>query len=235
MEKRALRYEGKAKKVYETADPNLLVVEYKDDATAFNAQKRGTIAGKGAVNNAVTSRLYPLLAEQGVPNHFVRQLSEREQLVQAVNIVPLEVVVRNVAAGSFAKRLGIEEGQLLSRPITELYYKSDALGDPLVNADTALSLGWASEAEIAEILRLAQRVNQVLQAFFATRRVQLVDFKLEFGVNAREQLLLADEISPDTCRFWDMDSGERLDKDRFRRDLGQVEEAYQEMLQRVLS
>ncbi len=230
-----LRYEGKAKRVYATPDPARFIVEYKDDATAFNAQKRGTILDKGVVNNHITAHLYPMLEQAGVPTHFIERLSEREQLVRAVEIIPVEVVVRNVAAGSFAKKLAIAEGTLLARPIVEYYYKSDVLGDPLINTDTAVSLGWATEAELARVRELALKVNSVLTPFFLARQIRLVDFKLEFGKTEGGEIVLADEISPDTCRFWDAESGEKLDKDRFRRDLGGVEDAYQEMLRRVLS
>ncbi|AFZ66291.1 phosphoribosylaminoimidazolesuccinocarboxamide synthase [Deinococcus peraridilitoris] len=230
-----LRYEGKAKKVYATDKPGEYIVEYKDDATAFNAQKRGTVADKGVVNNAITSVLYPRLEAAGVPTHFLAQLSEREQLVKAVEIVPVEVVVRNVAAGSFSKRLGLSEGVLLSQPVVEYYYKSDVLGDPLINTDTAVTMGWATEEDLAVIRTLALRVNAFLTPFFAARGVRLIDFKLEFGKTPDGEIVLADEISPDTCRFWDAQSGEKLDKDRFRRDLGGVEDAYQEMLRRVIS
>ncbi|WP_027480820.1 phosphoribosylaminoimidazolesuccinocarboxamide synthase [Deinococcus pimensis] len=229
-----LRYEGKAKKVFATDRPDEYVVEYKDDATAFNAQKRGTVAGKGAVNNAITAALYPRLEAAGVPTHFLERLSDREQRVRAVEIVPVEVVVRNVAAGSFSKRLGLTEGAPLARPVVEYYYKSDVLGDPLINDDTAVVMGWASEEDLATIRTLALRVRDFLTPFFEERGVQLVDFKLEFGKTPGGQIVLADEISPDTCRFWDARTGEKLDKDRFRRDLGGVEDAYQEMLRRVL-
>ncbi len=228
-----LRYEGKAKKVYATDHPGEFVVEYKDDATAFNAQKRGTVAGKGAVNNAITSALYPQLEGAGVPTHFLRRLSEREQLVRAAEIIPIEVVVRNVAAGSFSKRLGLPEGVILPRPVVEYYYKSDVLGDPLINTDTAVALEWATEYELGIVRALSLKVNAFLTPFFAARFVRLIDFKLEFGKTEGGQIVLADEISPDTCRFWDAETGEKLDKDRFRRDLGGVEDAYREMLRRV--
>lgn len=230
-----MRYEGKAKKVYATDDPGLYVVEYKDDATAFNAQKRGTIAGKGVVNNAVTSRLFPYLEAAGVPTHFVRKLSDREQLVRAVTIVPLEVIVRNRAAGSFAKRYGVEEGIDLDPIVIEWCYKSDALSDPPINDAAAVALGFATPDELETLFELSTRVNDALVPFFEARGLELVDFKLEFGRTADGELVLADEISPDTCRLWDLASGERLDKDRFRRDLGGVEEAYQEVLRRVLA
>ena len=228
-----LRYEGKAKRVYATPDPQQYIVEYKDDATAFNGVKKAQIAGKGAINNAITVAIYPQLETAGIPTHFIRQLSEREQLVKAVSIVPVEVIVRNVAAGSFSKRLGIEEGTPLPHPVIEYCYKSDALGDPLINTDTALSLGWATEPQLLKIRELALKVRAFLTPFFEARGVRLIDFKLEFGTLADGQVVLADEISPDTCRFWDASSGEKLDKDRFRRDLGGVEEAYAGMLERV--
>ncbi len=228
-----LRYEGKAKRVYATADPQQYVVEYKDDATAFNGVKRAQIEGKGAVNNAITVAIYPQLEAAGIPTHFIRQLSVNEQLVKAVSIVPVEVIVRNVAAGSFSKRLGIDEGTPLSRPVIEYCYKSDALGDPLINTDTVLSLGWATEAQLARIRELALKVRAFLTPFFGARGVRLIDFKLEFGTLAGGEVVLADEISPDTCRFWDAATNEKLDKDRFRRDLGGVEDAYAEMLRRI--
>ena len=228
-----LRYEGKAKRVYATADPQQYIVEYKDDATAFNGVKKAQIEGKGAINNAITAHLYPLLEAAGIPTHFVRQLSVSEQLVKAVSIVPVEVIVRNVAAGSFSKRLGIEEGTPLPRPVTEYCYKSDRLGDPLINTDTALSLGWATEAQLLRIRELALKVRHFLTPFFEARGVRLIDFKLEFGTLPGGEVVLADEISPDTCRFWDTATNEKLDKDRFRRDLGGVEDAYAEMLRRI--
>ena len=228
-----LRYEGKAKRVYATADPQQYVVEYKDDATAFNGVKRAQIEGKGAVNNAITVAIYPQLEAAGIPTHFIRQLSVNEQLVKAVSIVPVEVIVRTVAAGSFSKRLGIDEGTPLSRPVIEYCYKSDALGDPLINTDTVLSLGWATEAQLARIRELALMVRAFLTPFFEARGVRLIDFKLEFGTLAGGEVVLADEISPDTCRFWDAATNEKLDKDRFRRDLGGVEDAYAEMLRRI--
>ena len=228
-----LRYEGKAKRVYASADPSLYVVEYKDDATAFNGVKKAQIAGKGAINNAITAHLYPKLEAAGIPTHFVRQLSEREQLVKAVSIVPVEVIVRNVAAGSFSERLGSEEGTPLTHPVVEYCYKSDALGDPLINSDTALSLGWATEPQLLRIRELALKVRAFLTPFFEARGVRLIDFKLEFGTLESGELVLADEISPDTCRFWDAETNEKLDKDRFRRDLGGVEDAYSEMLRRI--
>lgn len=228
-------YEGKAKKVFATENPAEYIVQYKDDATAFNAQKRGSWAGKGAVNNAMTAHLFPILEEAGIPTHFIAKLSDTEQRVKAVTIIPVEVIVRNVAAGSFSKRLGIEEGTSLSRPVVEYCYKSDALGDPLINTDTALALGWATEEDLSRIRELALKIRDVLVPFFERRGVQLVDFKLEFGRLPSGEIVLADEISPDTARFWDIKTGEKLDKDRFRRDLGGEAEAYAEMLRRVTS
>lgn len=233
-EKLEQRYEGKAKKVFASSEPSRYIVEYKDDATAFNAQKRGTIEGKAVVNNAVSSRLFELLERAGVATHFVERLSEREQFVKAVDIIPVEVVVRNVAAGSFAERYGVEEGRPLRPTVVEWCYKSDALGDPPMNDDTAIALGWAGAAELATLRQSALKVNRVIGPFFAERGLKLVDFKLEYGRLASGDIVLADEISPDTCRLWDMQSGEKLDKDRFRRDLGGVEEAYREVLRRVL-
>ncbi|GAA4019637.1 phosphoribosylaminoimidazolesuccinocarboxamide synthase [Deinococcus rubellus] len=228
-----LRYEGKAKRVYATPNPTEYLVEYKDEATAFNAQKRGSWVGKGATNNAITAALYPKLEGVGIPTHFIAKLSDTEQLVKAVTIVPVEVIVRNVAAGSFAKKLGLEEGTPLARPVVEYCYKSDALGDPLINTDTAVALEWATEGDMARIRELALQVNGFLTPFFGQRGIRLIDFKLEFGKLPSGQLVLADEISPDTCRFWDAETGEKMDKDRFRHDLGGVEEAYGEMLRRV--
>lgn len=228
-----LRYEGKAKRVYATDNPETYLVEYKDDATAFNAQKRGTIQGKGAVNNAVTSRLFESLEAEGVPTHFIEKVSEREQLVKAVTIIPVEVVVRNVTAGSFAKRYGIEEGRPLMPTVVEWCYKSDELGDPPMNGDTAVALGFSRAEDLETLRNLALRIDEILTGFFGERGLKLVDFKLEFGRLPSGDIILADEISPDTCRLWDAETGERLDKDRFRRDLGRVEEAYREILRRV--
>ncbi len=233
MEKQELLYEGKAKRIYRTSEQNLFWVEYKDDATAFNGEKKATILGKGELNNKITSIFFQLLKDHGIDNHFVKLLSANEQLVRQVNIIPLEVVVRNIAAGSLAKRLGLEEGTALERTVVEFYYKNDALGDPLVNNSHIRLLGLASEADLAQIEELALKVNEILQAYLAERKVILVDFKLEFGRTQDGNILLADEISPDTCRFWDADTKEKLDKDRFRRDLGNIEEAYQEMLRRL--
>ncbi|HEX7004195.1 MAG TPA: phosphoribosylaminoimidazolesuccinocarboxamide synthase [Trueperaceae bacterium] len=228
-----LKYEGKAKKVWETADPELFIVEYKDDATAFNAQKRGTIARKGIINNAISCRLFAMLAQHGVPTHLVGKLSEREQLVRAVEIVPVEVIVRNRTAGSFAKRYGVDEGLELDPTVIEWCYKSDELGDPPMNDATAVALGFASEDDLTRMFELAIEVNEALGHFLMDRDLDLVDFKMEFGRTPDGELVLADEISPDTCRLWDARTGEKLDKDRFRRDLGRVEEAYEEVLRRV--
>ncbi len=234
MKKTNLLYEGKAKRVYETTDPDLLIVDYKDDATAFNGLKKGTIAGKGAINNRVTNFLMKLLESHGVPTHFVEEISERETIVRRVSIVPLEVIVRNIAAGSLSKRLGIPEGTKLSRTVLEFCYKDDALGDPMVNSDHILAMGYATEAELQTIRAHALKVNQVLAAHLKDLNIELIDFKLEFGRLPGGGIVLADEISPDTCRFWDSISGEKLDKDRFRRDLGHVEDAYQEILKRLM-
>ncbi len=234
MKKTFQLYEGKAKKVYATDDENLVIVSYKDDATAFNGQKKGTIVGKGVVNNKVTNYLMQMLEAQGVPTHFVEQIDDRDTIVKKVSIVPLEVIIRNISAGSFAKRYGVEEGIVFDAPTIEFSYKNDDLGDPLINSYHALALGLATAEEIETIKTLAFRVNDVLKAFFKGVQVDLVDFKLEFGRLADGTIVLADEISPDTCRFWDSVTHEKLDKDRFRRDLGNVEGAYAEMLRRIL-
>ena len=234
MKKTIQLYEGKAKKVYATDDENLVIVSYKDDATAFNGQKKGTIVGKGVVNNKVTNYLMQMLEAQGVPTHFVEQIDDRDTIVRKVSIVPLEVIIRNISAGSFAKRYGVEEGIVFDAPTIEFSYKNDDLGDPLINSYHALALGLATAEEIETIKTLAFRVNDVLKAFFKGVQVDLVDFKLEFGRLADGSIVLADEISPDTCRFWDSVTHEKLDKDRFRRDLGNVEGAYAEMLRRIL-
>jgi phosphoribosylaminoimidazole-succinocarboxamide synthase len=233
VEKREQIYEGKAKKIFRTSLPDQYWVEYKDDATAFNGEKKGKIVGKGELNNRITAIFFTLLKEKGIDNHFVQLLSANEQLVRKVEIIPLEVVVRNIAAGSLAKRLGMEEGTPLPQPVVEFYYKDDALGDPLVNHSHIKVLGVASDEELAKLEELGLRVNEVLQEYLRERNVLLVDFKLEFGHTPEGEILLADEISPDTCRFWDAITKEKLDKDRFRRDLGNVEEAYQEMLRRL--
>ena len=233
MDKGEMLYEGKAKQVYATSDPEQVIVVYKDDATAFNGAKRGAITGKGALNNRMTAIFFQLLESKGIRTHFIEALSDREQLVRRVKIVPIEVVVRNIAAGSLSKRLGLPEGEELARPIVELYYKDDALGDPLINDDHIAILNLATPEQLGQIRAEALAVNAVLRAYLAERRVLLVDFKLEFGTDAQGNLLLADEISPDTCRFWDAETREKLDKDRFRQDLGGVEEAYQEMFHRL--
>lgn len=233
METGAKLYEGKAKVVFATGDPELLVVHFKDDATAFNGEKKGTIADKGVLNARISARLFTYLAQAGVPNHFVTTLSERDLLCRKLEIILLEVVVRNVAAGSLAKRLGLAEGTALPSPVVEFYYKRDDLGDPLVNDSHIRALGLATPAELDALTAASLKVNALLSEFLRPRQVELIDFKLEFGRTSDGQVLLGDEISPDTCRFWDRQTGERLDKDRFRRDLGGVEEAYQEMWRRI--
>lgn len=234
MEKKEQLYEGKAKKVFATDDPNLVIVSYKDDATAFNGEKKGTIAGKGAINNVMSNHMFQLLEQQGVPTHFVEQLSDRETVVKKVSIVPLEVIVRNISAGSFAKRYGVKEGIVFDEPTFELSYKNDDLGDPLMNEYHAIALGLATREEIELIKSMTFKINEVMKQYFDTLNVTLVDFKLEFGKTADGKIVLADEISPDTCRLWDKTTGEKLDKDRFRRDMGGVEEAYQEIMKRVM-
>ena len=234
MEKKEQLYEGKAKKVFATDDPNLVIVDYKDDATAFNGLKKGSIAGKGVINNVMSNHMFQLLEKQGVPTHFVEQLSERETLVKKVSIVPLEVIIRNISAGSFAKRFGVEEGIVFDEPTIEFSYKNDDLGDPLMNAYHAVALKAATREEIETIKSMAFKVNEVMKQYFDSLNVILVDFKLEFGKTADGKIVLADEISPDTCRLWDKTTKEKLDKDRVRRDLGGVEEAYQEIMKRVM-
>ena len=234
MEKTVQLYEGKAKKVFATEDPGKVIVSYKDDATAFDGTKRGTILGKGAVNNRMSNYLMQLLEKNGVPTHFVEELSDRDTVVKKVSIVPLEVIIRNISAGSFAKRFGVEEGIVFDEPTIEFSYKNDELHDPLMNSYHALALKLASKEEIETIKSMAFRVNAVLKEYFLTLGVKLVDFKLEFGRLSDGSIVLADEISPDTCRFWDAETNEKLDKDRFRRDLGGVEDAYNEMMRRVL-
>ena len=234
MEKKEQLYEGKAKKVFATDDANLVIVDYKDDATAFNGEKKGTITGKGVINNVMSNHMFQLLEQQGVPTHFVEQLSERETLVKKVSIVPLEVIIRNISAGSFAKRFGVEEGIVFDEPTIEFSYKNDELGDPLMNAYHAIALKAATREEIETIKAMAFKVNEVMKQYFDTLNVILVDFKLEFGKTADGKIVLADEISPDTCRLWDNTTKEKLDKDRFRRDMGGVEEAYQEIMKRVM-
>ncbi len=234
MEKRAQMYEGKAKRVYATDDASKVIVSYKDDATAFNGLKKGTIAGKGVINNKMSNFLMQILEKEGVKTHFVEELSDRETLVKKVSIVPLEVIIRNISAGSFAKRYGVEEGVVFDAPTIEFSYKNDDLGDPLLNEYHALALKLATKAEIEQIKEMAFKVNATLKEYFKKLNVTLVDFKLEFGKTVDGEIVLADEISPDTCRFWDSTTGEKLDKDRFRRDLGGVEGAYQEMMRRLM-
>lgn len=227
-------YEGKAKKVYATNDPNLVIVDYKDDATAFNGEKKGTISGKGAINNRMTNYMFKMLEKEGVPTHLVEEISDRETIVKKVSIVPLEVIIRNVAAGSFSKRMGVEEGTKLLTPILEFSYKNDDLGDPFINDYYALALGLATKEEINTIAKYAFKVNEFMVNFFKGLNIDLIDFKIEFGRTADGTIILADEISPDTCRFWDSTTHEKLDKDRFRRDMGGVEEAYQEIMKRLM-
>lgn len=234
MEKTVQLYEGKAKKVFATNDENLCIVSYKDDATAFNGEKKGTILGKGVINNRLTNRLMRLLMENGIPTHFVEELNDRETLVKKVSIVPLEVIIRNISAGSFAKRYGVGEGIVFKNPTIEFSYKNDELGDPLINDCHALALGLATEPEIETIKNYAFKINDILKAFMLEHGIELVDFKLEFGKLPDGSIVLADEISPDTCRFWDVNTHEKLDKDRFRRDLGGVEDAYNEVMRRLL-
>ena len=234
MQKLEQLYERKAKKVFRTDDPELYIVDYKDDATAFNGLKKGTIAGKGVINNQMTNHLMRRIEKAGIPTHFVQELSERETLVKKVSIVPLEVIIRNISAGSFAKRFGVEEGIVFDEPTIEFSYKNDELGDPLMNAYHAIALKAATREEIETIKAMAFKVNEVMKQYFDTLNVILVDFKLEFGKTADGKIVLADEISPDTCRLWDKTTKEKLDKDRFRRDMGGVEEAYQEIMKRVM-
>ena len=233
MEKATLLYEGKAKKVYATNDPELVIVSYKDDATALDGLKKGTISGKGVINNKMSNYLCRLLQKHGVPTHFVEELSDRETVVKKVSIVPLEVIIRNISAGSFAKRYGVEEGIVFTEPTIEFSYKNDELHDPLINSYHALALGLATKKEIENIKAMAFKINDILKEYFLSLNVKLVDFKLEFGRLKDGTIVLADEISPDTCRFWDADTNEKLDKDRFRRDMGGVEDAYNEMMKRV--
>ena len=232
MEKKELLYEGKAKKVYTTENPDVLIVDYKDDATAFNGVKKGTIVGKGVVNNRMTNHIFRMVEEKGIPTHYVEELSDRETAVKKVEIVPLEVIVRNVAAGSFSKKLGIEEGFRLLSPTLEFSYKNDDLGDPMINDYYAVAIGAATREEINKITELVFKINEILVDYFKSVKVDLIDFKVEFG-RYKGQIILADEISPDTCRFWDSETHEKLDKDRFRRDLGHVEEAYEEIYRRI--
>ncbi len=233
MQKMEQMYEGKAKKVFATDDPNLCIVSYKDDATAFNGKKKGTIVGKGVVNNRMSNFMFQLLEKHGIPTHFVKELNDRETLVKKVTIVPLEVIMRNKAAGSMAKRLGLKEGTELLCPVLEFSYKCDELDDPMVNESHILAAGFATKEDLDTISDMSRKINEIMCEFFASVGVELIDFKLEFGRTADGQIVLADEISPDTCRFWDINTHEKLDKDRFRRDLGGVEEAYAEMMKRI--
>lgn len=233
MKKLEQLYEGKAKKVFMTDDPNLVIVDYKDDATAFNGEKKGTIVGKGVVNNRMTNHVFQLIEAQGVPTHFVEEISDRETVVKKVNIVPLEVIVRNVAAGSFSKRMGVEEGKALLCPILEFSYKDDNLGDPFINDDYALALGLATQEEINTIKSYTKKINEILKTYFFQADMKLIDFKIEFGKDVDGTIILADEISPDTCRLWDVHTNDKLDKDRFRRDMGNVEDAYNEVFKRL--
>ncbi len=234
MVTQGLLYEGKAKKIFATDDPQVLLVRYKDDATAFNGQKKGTIIGKGAINNRVTNHLMRMLEKKGIPTHFLEELSDTETLVKRVTIVPLEVIVRNVAAGSLAKRLGLSEGVVLQKTVLEFCYKDDALGDPMVNQYHIAAMGWATEEEMELLSSYALKVNDALREYLKDLNIDLIDFKLEFGRLSDGTIVLADEISPDTCRFWDTVTHEKLDKDRFRRDLGKVEDAYQEIMKRLM-
>jgi phosphoribosylaminoimidazole-succinocarboxamide synthase len=232
MEKREMLYEGKAKKVFKTDNEKEYIVSYKDDATAFNGVKKGTIAEKGVVNNTMSALLFKMLEEKGIPTHLVELLNDRETLVKAVKIIPLEVIPRNIAAGSLAKRLGLEEGTVLKQPVLELCYKNDDLGDPMINDDHVLAMELATKDQLEVVKKYAMEINEILIEYFASRKIKLVDFKIEFGLY-EGKVILADEISPDTCRLWDAETNEKLDKDRFRRDLGGVEEAYQEVLNRL--
>ena len=234
IEKKEQLYEGKAKKVFATNDPDLVIVDYKDDATAFNGEKKGTIAGKGVINNKMTNFMFKMLEKEGVPTHLVEEISDRETIVKKVSIVPLEVIIRNVAAGSFSKRMGVEEGKQLLCPILEYSYKNDDLGDPFINDYYALALGIATKEELDTIAKYAFKVNEFMVKFFKGLNIDLIDFKIEFGKTSDGTIILADEISPDTCRFWDSTTHEKLDKDRFRRDMGGVEEAYQEIMKRLM-
>ncbi|MBK5252509.1 MAG: phosphoribosylaminoimidazolesuccinocarboxamide synthase [Peptostreptococcaceae bacterium] len=232
MKKLEMIYEGKAKKVYKTDDADRYIVEYKDDATAFNGVKKGTITGKGVINNKMSAVLFEMLEKEGIPTHFEGLLSDRETLVKAVKIVPLEVIMRNIAAGSLAKRLGLKEGTPMKRPVLEFCYKDDELGDPIVNEDHILAVELATEDQLKIIKEYAYKINELLMAFFKERKIRLVDFKIELGVY-KGKIILADEISPDTCRLWDWETDKKLDKDRFRRDLGGVEDAYEEIFSRI--
>jgi phosphoribosylaminoimidazole-succinocarboxamide synthase len=234
MKKLEQMYEGKAKKVFKTEDPNLVIVDYKDDATAFNGEKKGTIHDKGIINNRVTNHLMKMLEQKGVPTHFVEEISDRETVVKKVSIIPLEVIVRNIIAGSLSKRVGKPEGTKLASTVLEYCYKDDALGDPMVNEYHILAMGWATKEELDLIADYSLKVNKYLSEYLKDLNIELIDFKLEFGKTADGTIVLADEISPDTCRFWDSKTGEKLDKDRFRRDLGGEEDAYKEIMKRLL-
>ena len=234
MKKLEQLYEGKAKKVFATDDPGVVLVEYKDDATAFNGLKKGTIQGKGVINNRVTNFLMKMLEKNGIPTHYIEEISDRETLVKKVTIVPLEVIVRNIAAGSLSKRLGRPEGTQLKKTVLEYCYKNDDLGDPMVNEYHIAAMGWVSDEDLKKIAEYSFKINQLLSAYLKDLNIELIDFKLEFGKTQDGQLVLADEISPDTCRFWDSTTHEKLDKDRFRRDLGGVEDAYQEIMKRLM-
>ena len=234
MQKLEQLYEGKAKKVFKTDNPEILMVDYKDDATAFNGEKKGTIESKGVINNKVTNHFMQMLEKNGIPTHFVEEISDRETLVKKVTIVPLEVIIRNVAAGSFSKRYGVEEGTPLKTPSLEFSYKDDALGDPLINSYHVLALGLATKEEIDTIADYAFKINDILKDYLIGLGIKLIDFKLEFGKTSDGTIVLADEISPDTCRFWDAETNKKLDKDRFRRDLGNVEDAYKEIMKRLM-
>ena len=234
MEKKEQLYEGKAKKVFATENPDLVIVDYKDDATAFNGLKKGTIAGKGVINNRMSNMMFRLMETKGIPTHYVEELSDRETLVKKVQIVPLEVIVRNIAAGSLSKRLGLPEGTKLKKTVLEFCYKNDELGDPMVNESHIYAMDLATKEELDTITRLSLKINEILGEYLMENHIELIDFKLEFGRLADGTIVLADEISPDTCRFWDSVTQEKLDKDRFRRDLGGVEDAYQEVLRRLL-
>lgn len=233
MKKTVQLYEGKAKKVFDTDTEGVVIVSYKDDATALDGLKKGTIMGKGTINNRMSNYLMQLLEKEGIPTHFIEELSDRETAVKKVSIVPLEVIVRNISAGHFAQRYGVEEGIVFDEPTIEFSYKNDDLHDPLLNAYHAVALGLADKSEIQHIKSMAFRINDILKEFFKAKKVKLVDFKMEFGRLPDGTIVLADEISPDTCRFWDLETNEKLDKDRFRRDMGGVEDAYEEMYRRV--
>ncbi len=234
MNKLTQIYEGKAKKVYTTENPDLYIVEYKDDATAFNGLKKGTISGKGVINNRITNHLMKLIEKNNIPTHLVEEISERETIVKKVTIIPIEVIVRNITAGSLAKRLGLDEGIKLAKTVLEYSYKDDALGDPMINEYHIYALNLATKEEMEQIAGYSLQINKILSEFLKDVNIELIDFKLEFGRTSNGKVILADEISPDTCRFWDSTTGEKLDKDRFRRDLGGVEDAYKEVLKRLM-